>query len=293
MALPIAPATRNRLLAIGIIGFCAVCVAVPRPWHGSARGIALGAARPPHRALAAVHDGLRRAIGRCRALWADADELQRLRDENHALREALARQADQTRSARGQLRNLEGFQTFRTQSPIRTLTALPAAVVAADASPWRHHLIVNRGSVDGVRAGAAAVWGNSIVGTVVDVRRRAATVRLLSDSRAGITVRVARTGDVGLLRGASRPDGTLDLKWIHLQPIHDGDTIITAGIDPVIPPGLIAGRIVQASATRQPLFYQASVRPLLDLDRLTDLLLVAYSPDAIDDLLREEDQPGE
>ena len=288
--LPVTPTTRNRLAAIALLAACAVSVAAPRPWHAGARGTAQAALRPPLALLASAHAGLHTALGRIAALWRASDELQRLRDENCALREALARQADETRQARVRLRDLAAFQAARTEAPGRTLSVLAANVLAADASSWRHGLVIDRGTAHGVRLGAAAVWGSSIVGTIVAVRAHAATVRLLSDSRAGLTVRVARTGDVGLLRGAADGDGVLQLKWIHLQPIEVGDTVVTAGLDAVVPPGLVAGRIVEASRTRKPLFYHAGVRPLLGLRRLTELLVVSYRPDEVEELLEEEQQ---
>ncbi|MBM4033307.1 MAG: hypothetical protein FJ291_16200, partial [Planctomycetes bacterium] len=106
--------------------------------------------------------------------------------------------------------------------------------------------------------------------------------------RAGLKVRVARTGDVSVLRGTSDRDGSLQLKWLHLRPAVVGDLVVTAGLDPAIPPGLVAGRVVQAPETKEHLFYNVRVRPLIDLDRLTELLLVLYrAPDA-EELLKEE-----
>lgn len=288
MSLPISPETRNRVLAIGLFGLCAVCVAAPGSWQGGLRALALGAAGPPLRLAAAAHDGLRRAIDRLAALWASADELQRLRDENRALRQALARQTDQTRRAQAQLRDLEGFQAFRSLRPFRTLVVTPAHVLAADPSPWRHHLVVDRGRRDGVRPGAAAVWGHAIVGTVVDVRARVARVRLLTDSLGGLTVRIARTGDIGFLQGTGDRDGLLQLKWVTLRRPQEGDTLITAELDPVIPPGLVAGRIVETTDALRPVHYEARVRPSLDLHHLTDLLLVSYTPDDVEALIEED-----
>lgn len=293
MPLRISPETRNRVIAIAIVTGCAVSVASQRPWHGGVRGIALAAGRPAQALLAAAHGGLTRALRRARDLWAAADELDRLRTDNRTLRETLARQLDELRQAQAALRSAEGFRDYRARCPVPTMTVLTAQVLAADPSPWRHYLVVDRGRADGVRPGAAAVWGGSIVGTVVEARARAATVRLLTDPRAGLTVRVARTGDVGLLRGAAERDGLLDLKWIHLQPIQAGDTIVTADRDPIIPPGLVAGRIVEASPARQPLFYKARVRPLLDLDRLTELLLVSCAPGDVDELLERQRPPDD
>ena len=267
MALPISTDTRRRIAAIALLALCAVSVAAPRPWHSRARGLALAAARPPHRALAAAHNGLRRALDRFALLWRSADQLRTLRDENRALREALARQADQTRRTRQQLRSLQAFQTFRASSPVRTLAALPARVLAADPS----------------------VSGHTIVGTVVDIRPHAATVRLLTDAAGGLAVRVAHTGHTGFLQGTGQRRGPLRLKWVALRPPQQGDMLVTAELDPIIPPGLVAGRVLQTATDVRPIVYEAPVAPLLTPDQLTELLLVTYTPDDVDDLLEPRD----
>jgi len=293
MALPISPATRNRVFAIAIVAFCAVCVAAPRPWHGGLRAFAVAAARPPLVLLAAAHDGLRRGIDRARSLWGAADEIERLRDENRALRQALARQVEETRRAQAQLRSLEGFQAYRATRPVRTLSVIPAHVLAADPSPWRHHLVVDRGAADGVRLGAAAVRGGAIVGTVTDLHPRAATVRLLTDSRGGLTVRIARSGDVGFLQGTGDRRTLLQLKWVTIRRPQEGDTLITAELDPRIPPGLVAGHVVEVAKAVRPIVYDARVRPVVPVGHLTDLLLVSYTPDDVEDLLGAERRDGE
>jgi len=287
MALPISPSARNRIIAIAVLAACALCVAFPRPWQHKVRGTAHGAARPALGVLAAAHDGLRRAFDRVAALWGAADEIQRLRDENRALREALARLADEAHHTRVRLRNLTTFEQFHRASLARPLRILPANVIGADASPWRHSLVIDRGSADGLRVGTPAVWGNSIVGTIVALRSSTATVRLITDSGAGLTVRVARTDEVGLLQGTSDREGLLQLEWVYLEPIKEGDMVVTSGREPVVPPGLLAGRVVSASKTRKPLFFEVKVRPAIDFNRLSELLVVICAPGEVEELLEE------
>ncbi|MFP4055544.1 MAG: rod shape-determining protein MreC [Candidatus Brocadiia bacterium] len=288
MALHLRPTTRNRLLAAALLAACILSVASPGPWQHALRGRARRVARPPLRLFAASHDGLRLALDRLAALWSNADRLRRLEDENRALREALARQADELRHAQARLRDFSRFEDFLSTSLMRPLRILPANVLAADASPWRHTLVIDRGSRDGVRVGDPALWGHSIVGTVVARRPAAATVRLITDSRAGLKVRVARTGDVGLLRGVSEPHGLLRLKWVSLHPVEKDDLIVSSGQNPAIPPGLLAGQVASASPTRTPHFYEVRVRPLLDFARLTELLVVVYQTDDAQELLEDD-----
>lgn len=288
MPLTIPPATRRRLMAIAVLATCAFSVAFPRAWQQSLRHTAQGAAYPLQAPLASAHDALRRVGDRVAALWGAAEELERLREENRALREALARQADEAHRTELRLRNFTQIHDFASAHLDRPFRPVPASVIAVDASPWRRSVVINRGSADGLTLGAPAVWGTSIVGTVVALRPAAATVRLLTDSRAGLTARLVRTGDVGLLHGTTERDTHLVLKWIHLHPVEKSDMVVTSGIDPNVPPGLAAGQVVTASRTREPLFFDVQVRPLIDLDRLTELLILVPSPGDVQELLERE-----
>ena len=292
MAPLLSPPTRNRLLAALILAACAVSVVFPSTWQDRLRGMAQATAAPPLGLAAAGHNALRRAFDRLGALWGAADEVLRLREENRALREALARRADDEYRAETAQRDLDAFDTYRTGSLARPVAVVAANVVGADTSPWRHSLIIDRGSDDGLRIGAPAVWGTSIVGTIVALRRSAATVRLITDARSGLVVRLARTGDIGLLRGTSERDGHLQLKWIHLHPVEKGDMVITADRDPLVPPSLVVGQVVSASPTRQPLFYDVKVRPLINFDRFVELLLLIYKAEDVEELLKQEETGG-
>jgi rod shape-determining protein MreC len=288
MPLPIPADTRNRVLAVALLAFCAVCVAFPRPWHQSVRSTAQGIAHGPRRVLAASHNRLQALFGRLGALWRSAEEVERLRRENLALRQALARLADEHHQTNVRLRNFAQFDAFRQRARQRPLRIVPATVVAVDPSPWRHSVVIDRGAQAGLRIGAPAVYGTSIVGTVVALRPTAATVRLLTDSRFGLSARVVGTDEVGLLRGTSEPQARL--AWIHLKPVAPGDAVVTSGLDPGVPPGLLVGHVAEASQTRTPLFFDILVRPDIDLDRLTELLVLVHPHDDVGELLEIEEE---
>jgi len=284
MPLPLDPQTRNRLLAAAVLAACALSVGRSGPWQTSLRARALAPALPPLAILARAREALRRAADRLASFWHASEELERLRQEQHSLRETIARLQSQLQRSEVRLRDFTAFENYRHRLPERAIRVVAADVVAADPSPWRHEVIVNRGANQGVRDGTPAVWGNSIVGRVVAVQPTAARVRLLNDPLSGLKVRIARTGDVGLLRGTGSRDGLLSVEWLHLNPPRKGDFLVTAGIEADIPPGLVAGEIVRASTTKRHLFFQVHARPLIELDRLSELLLVVYTPADVEKL---------
>ncbi len=104
-----------------------------------------------------------------------------------------------------------------------------------------------------------------------------ATVQLIIDRSAAVAVRTERTRSEGIALGNG--DDTLRLEYLSATAdLAEGDTVVTAGIDGVYPPGLAVGRIdrVERSGTA---YRRVTVRPFADFSRLeTVLVLVGPAP---------------
>jgi rod shape-determining protein MreC len=103
------------------------------------------------------------------------------------------------------------------------------------------------------------------------------TVQLIIDRSAAAAVRIDRSRTEGIAMGNG--DGTLRLEYLSATAdIQQGDTVVTAGIDGIYPPGLALGlveRVERAGST----YRQVVIRPFADFSRLeTVLVLVAPVP---------------
>ncbi|MGA0925817.1 MAG: rod shape-determining protein MreC [Burkholderiaceae bacterium] len=122
----------------------------------------------------------------------------------------------------------------------QTQPSIAARVVAETPDPYAARVVIDKGSMDGVRAGAAVVDANGVYGQVTTVYPLSSEVTLVTDSNHATPVMNARTGVRGVLFGAKK--GTvsmLEMRYVNANAdVQSGDLLITSGIDGVYPPGL-------------------------------------------------------
>ena len=139
-----------------------------------------------------------------------------------------------------------------------------------------HSALVGAGSAEGVVPGSPLAVPAGLVGRVVTVGRGVSRAQLLLDASAAAGARIARTGELGVVRGDGR--GALTLNNIATtSSVARGDLIESAGIDGIYPRGVPIGR-VESVARGSKLFLEIRVAPTADFSRLTDVLLLAPSP---------------
>lgn len=122
----------------------------------------------------------------------------------------------------------------------QTQPSIAARVVAETPDPYAARVVIDKGSMDGVRAGAAVVDANGVYGQVTTVYPLSSEVTLVTDANHATPVMNARTGVRGVLFGAKK--GTvsmLEMRYVNANAdVQSGDLLITSGIDGVYPPGL-------------------------------------------------------
>jgi len=139
-----------------------------------------------------------------------------------------------------------------------------------------YNLVVGGGSADGVAPGSPLAVPAGLVGRVVTVGRTVSRAQLLLDASAAAGARLARTGELGVVRGDGRGGLTLN-NIATTSSVARGDVVESAGIDGIYPRGVPIG-VVDSVARGSKLFLEIHVTPAADFTRLTDVLLLAPSP---------------
>jgi len=150
-------------------------------------------------------------------------------------------------------------------------------VVASSLSPDFRAITIDKGFGDGISRDMPVINAAGVLGRVAQPAGNTATVQLIIDRSAAAAVRVDRTRTEGIALGNG--DGTLRLEYLSATAeIAEGDTVVTAGIDGVYPPGLGVGRVERVERVG-PAYRQVVIRPFADFSRLeTVLVLVAPAP---------------
>ncbi len=218
---------------------------------------------PPQRAVS----GAARSVGGLFGGGPDADELQRLRDENARLRADLVRgEADRRRA--GELDRLLALKDAGTY------TVVPAQVTAlGSAFGFERTVTIDAGSRDGVEPGQTVVNGDGLVGRTTRVGPFTSTVLLVTDPGFTVGARLTREGTVGLATGDG--GGTLVYELVEGGQVEVDDALLTTGSQTFVP-GVPIGRVTQVEPGRA-LVTTARVRPFVRVGAL-DLVGVVTSP---------------
>ncbi len=216
-------------------------------------------------------------VGGVRHVWDSYVALRGLRAENDRLaREAadLRVQLQQERAlarGAGELRELLGLR----QQLAWTTEA--AEVIGGSASPDFRAITIDKGHAAGLRDDMAVIAPAGVVGRTVDPSPRASSVQLLTDQNAAAAAMVARSGSQGIVVGAG--DGSLRLEYLSaVADVHEGDEVVTAGLDGVYPKGIRIGRVSRVERAG-PSIRRVVVAPAVDFSSL-ELVLVVTTPPA-------------
>jgi rod shape-determining protein MreC len=203
-------------------------------------------------------------------------ELFRAREENARLRRELdVRERELLRLRAEALAVTEGGKLLGAGAALPgVLGSVPVLLIEHRAGA--QNALIGAGSADGVSPGCPIAVPAGIVGRVVTVGRGVSRAQLLLDASAAAGARIARTGELGVVRGDGH-DALVLNNIATTSSVARGDLIETAGIDGIYPRGVPIGRVSTVSRGSK-LFLEIRVTPSADFSRLTDVLLLAPSP---------------
>src|SRR5438105_14351758 len=168
-----------------------------------------------------------------------------LMGENERLREraaANAQDAQRYRAAEAEAAELRRQIGAAERLPVQ---ATPAEVLYLSRDPYAHRLFIDRGSVQGIRAGSPVADDTGVIGQVTRVHPLLSEVTLLTNPDQAIPIQVVRNGlrAVAFGGGAS---GMIELRYLPANAeVQDGDRLVTSGIDGTYPAGLPVASVVR------------------------------------------------
>ncbi|HYL89887.1 MAG TPA: rod shape-determining protein MreC [Burkholderiales bacterium] len=147
------------------------------------------------------------------------------------------------------------------------VAATPAEVLYLSRDPYAHKLFIDRGSVQGVRAGSPVADDTGVVGQVTRVHPLISEVTLLTNPDQAVPVQVVRNGlrAVAFGGGAS---GMLELRYMPANvAAQEGDQLVTSGIDGTYPAGLPVATIVRIERDPEHSFARVTCKPAAGIER--------------------------
>ena len=232
-------------------------------------------------AVVSVVTGIQEAswlvAGAIHGVWDGYAALRRVHEDNARLTQENTDLRVQLQQARANAAGADDMRALLELRPHLAWKTTGADVVAGSLSPDYRAVTIDKGLTDGISRDMPVLSAAGVVGRVAQPSANTATVQLLIDRSAAAAVRIERTRSEGIALG----NGNDTLRLEYLSATADvvvGDTVVTAGIDGVYPPGLGIG-LIEHVERAGPAYRRVVIRPFADFSRLeTVLVLVSPAP---------------
>ncbi len=208
---------------------------------------------------------------------ADRNELQlevgRLQAER-LLTRARLQQLTALRAENDRLRDLLEART-QIRDEIRV-----AKIMAVDANPYRHNIVIDIGSRNGVYDGQAIIDADGVIGQVLKTGLATSQAILISDPSHALPVEVNRNGLRTIANGTGEFD-RLDLPFLpNNADIREGDLLVTSGLGGAFPAGYPVAVVSSVNRIPQAPFADVTAVPSSALDQVREIMLIWSANDA-------------
>jgi rod shape-determining protein MreC len=157
---------------------------------------------------------------------------------------------------------------------------ISARVIDREQAALSKTILINKGSVHGLKTGMPVIAPPGLIGRLVDVSWHVSKVLLFIDENSNVGAIVQRTRTQGVISGAG-PRGLI-LKYISkTQDVKEGDVIVSSGMGGVFPKGLLIGQVSHVDRQDASLFLKINVAPFVDFSKLEEILILASEENKI------------
>jgi rod shape-determining protein MreC len=162
-----------------------------------------------------------------------------------------------------------------------------AEIMSVSANPFRHVLVVDKGTSDEVYDGQAIVDAEGVLGQVIEAGVASSQCLLISDPGHDLPVEVNRNGLRTIARGTG-DFNRLDLPFLpNNADIEPGDLLVTSGLGGVFPAGYPVAVVDTVTRIPQEPFASVTATPSAALNQVREVMLIWSAP-PIDQLTEAE-----
>ena len=197
-----------------------------------------------------------------------------LQTENSRLKaERLLTQAKLQRYSALEAENARLRTMLEARERVRALVRV-AEIMSVSTNPFRHFMVIDKGTSDGVYNGQALVDTNGVIGQVIEAGVASAQCLLISDPGHDLPVEVNRSGVRTIARGTG-DYSTLDLPFLpNNADIEPGDLLVTSGLGGAFPAGYPVAVVETVVQLPQEPFASVTARPSAALNQVREIMLI-------------------
>jgi len=268
---------RHRFVLVLLLLTSVTVITVDQRGQGSD---ALESARRTARdTFGSVEDASAKAFSPVGDFFTGVFDYRHMKNENRRLRDQLDQahakdvMADQIVRENEQLRKNANLE-FASDIP-----AVAARVVTTSPSNFELTVEIDAGTGKGVGIGMPVVTGAGLVGKVIRISSRRATVLLLTDPAFNVGVRLTNSQDTGAAKG-NGPGKPLSIDLLYNSTVvRNNEVVVTSGLQGAVFPGDIpVGRVRTARKVPSSLQQDVTMEPVVDLQRLSYVKVLRWTP---------------
>jgi rod shape-determining protein MreC len=173
---------------------------------------------------------------------------------------------------------LKALLDLKDESKYKVLTA---RIIGRDPSFWFDSVIINQGSLNGVKLNMPVVANGGLVGRVTAVGPLTSQVDLITRDKSGLGAvigEITASNALGVVTGSSKRD-VLEMKYVAgSTDVQNGQAVFTTGQDGIYPAGLKVGEIVQIVSGSATTPHQIFIEPAANLDAIQEVGVLLYEP---------------
>jgi rod shape-determining protein MreC len=152
---------------------------------------------------------------------------------------------------------------------VKQFDYVSAKVINNSTQSFKNYITVNKGRLDGITPGMAAISSQGAVGKVKSVSDHYAVLISLLNTDEQLSSVIKRTGYFGAVQWGGTNPRLANLHYIprHVDP-QVGDTIVTSGFNAVFPENILVGTISSVNLSEEAPFYEIRVQLAQDFAKL-------------------------
>ncbi len=205
-----------------------------------------------------------------------------MKQENEALKVQVAELEDLVRKQEMVIARSEALKREFELVQKSPYELIEAKVIGKDPGNWFDVFTIGKGSKDGIfenQTIVSAVRGKSgiieegIVGKVIAVGDNWAKVESVVDEQSGISFKISRTLDGGILSG-TRSDEIEGYMFDEKSDVRVGDKVLTSGLGGVYAEGIYIGVVSDVRMSEDNLMKLVKLEPAVDFQRINRVFAI-------------------
>ncbi|MFX3674595.1 MAG: rod shape-determining protein MreC [Paenisporosarcina sp.] len=188
---------------------------------------------------------------------------------------------------------------------LREFDPIQATVIARNPDQWEEKVVLDKGTVHGVKENMAVITARGLIGKVILTTPFTSTVELLSTQNPNYRVSAMVAGEeevFGLIEGYDNERKELILKRVDSNvEIKKGQKLLSSGLGGIFPKGILIGEITEITTDDFGLTKMAYIKPSAEFALLDHVMIVERTMttdngtdgDSFteDETVKEEDSP--